>query len=121
MKYNKSEIFKNAWAMVKEAGMTLSAALKNAWAIAKGTLKEQMFKKMEMLVSIATPVFNYKVVAKDWVKYGKNRTYLKIIETRNNSKHYIEYDFGYVDNNTNEYVSGRRDLDKRYTLSGSIF
>lgn len=121
MKYNKSEIFKNAWAMVKKAGMTISAALKKAWEMAKGTIKEQMIAKMEMLVSMATPVMNYRIVAKDWVKYGKDRTYLKIIETRNHSKHYIEYDFGFIDNNTNEYVAGRRDLTERYTLAGSSF
>ena len=119
--YNRSEIFKNAWAMVKEAGMTISAALKKAWAMAKGSLKEQMVAKMEMLVSMASPVMNYKVVANNWVKYGKNRTYLKIVETRNNSKHFVEYDFGFIDNNTNEYVAGRKDLNRRYTLAGMAY
>lgn len=32
---NRTEIFKNAWTMVKNFGMTLSAALKAAWAKAK--------------------------------------------------------------------------------------
>lgn len=32
---NRSEIMKNAWKLVKEAGLTLSAALKRAWAFAK--------------------------------------------------------------------------------------
>lgn len=35
--YNKSQILKNAWRMVKGSGKTLSAALKESWAIAKGT------------------------------------------------------------------------------------
>ena len=39
MKYNKSEIMKAAWNMVKVAGMTISAALKNAWAAAKSVIK----------------------------------------------------------------------------------
>lgn len=54
--YNKSEIFKNAWAMVKEAGMTISAALKKAWAMAKGT-----FTKMtgsEKQIKWATEIKN---------------------------------------------------------------
>lgn len=39
MKYNKSEIMKAAWNMVKVAGITISAALKNAWAAAKSVIK----------------------------------------------------------------------------------
>lgn len=122
--YNKSEIFKNAWAMVKKAGLTMSEALKKAWAMAKKvtkTLKEEMLEKMENLVNLASPVMNYRIMANDWVKYGKNRTYLKIIETRNHSKHHIEYDFGYIDNDKNEYVAGRKNLDENYTLSGASF
>lgn len=34
-KFNKSEIFKAAWALVKTAGKSLSEALKAAWAKAK--------------------------------------------------------------------------------------
>lgn len=123
-KYNKSEIMKNAWRMVKETGLTMSSALKRAWAIEKGTvktLKEEMVEKMENLIAMASDVMNYRISVNDWVKYGKNRTYLKIIETRNNSKHHVEYDFGYIDNTTNEYIAGRRNLNARYTLSGSSY
>lgn len=123
-KYNKSEIMKNAWKMVKEVSLTISEALKKAWSIAKGTvktLKDEMVEKMENLVSLASPVMNYRMSVKDWSNYGKNRTYLKVIETRDNSKHYIEYDFGYIDNNKNEYVAGKKDLNERYTLSGARF
>lgn len=121
--YNKSEIFKKAWEMVKKVGLTISKALKEAWAMAKAikTLKEEMIEKMENLVNLASPVMNYKIVVNDWVKYGKNRTYLKIVETRNNSKHHIEYDFGYIDNDKNEYVAGKRNLNENYTLSGASF
>lgn len=38
-KYNLSQIMKNAWRMVKTAGMTISAALRKAWAMAKGEIK----------------------------------------------------------------------------------
>lgn len=124
-KYNKSEIMKNAWTMVKEAGLTISEALIRAWAIAKGTvktLKEQMVEKMENLINLASPVMNYRVSVKDWSNYGKNRTYLKIVETRDYTKHYREYDCGYIDNLTNTYVAGRnRNLNERYTLSGARF
>lgn len=39
MKYNKREIMKAAWNRVKTAGMTISAALKAAWADAKSVIK----------------------------------------------------------------------------------
>ena len=45
MLYNKSEIMKNAWKMVKEFKMSISAALKSAWAAAKGTLKQLHIKE----------------------------------------------------------------------------
>ena len=32
---------------------------------------------------------NYRVTMTDWANYGKDRTYLKVIETNNNSKHYV--------------------------------
>ena len=44
MKYNLSQIMKNAWNMVKTMGMTMSAALKSAWASAKSPLKQLCMK-----------------------------------------------------------------------------
>mgnify|MGYP003307472912 CR=1 FL=1 len=35
VKYNRSQIFKNAWRAVKELGVSISEALKAAWAFAK--------------------------------------------------------------------------------------
>lgn len=35
---NRSQILKNAWKLVKAEGLTLSAALKRAWAFAKQTI-----------------------------------------------------------------------------------
>lgn len=40
MKYNKSEIFRNAWANRKETGKSLSECLKKAWAEAKSQANE---------------------------------------------------------------------------------
>lgn len=45
MKYNRSEIMKAAWKMVKTAGMKISAALKAAWASAKAPLKQLHMKE----------------------------------------------------------------------------
>lgn len=41
MKYNKSEIMKNAWAIRRETGCTMSEAMKKAWAIAKAQKVEK--------------------------------------------------------------------------------
>ena len=38
MKYNKKAIMKRAWIMVKSFGLSLSVALKGAWALAKALL-----------------------------------------------------------------------------------
>ena len=54
--------------------------------------------------------FNVTVSVRDWENYGKSRTYFKIIETSNATKHYKELDFGYFDNNKDVYVPGKRDL-----------
>lgn len=39
-KYNLSKIMKRAWALVKEAKMTISSALKEAWMEAKNMVEE---------------------------------------------------------------------------------
>lgn len=45
MKYNLSKIMKTAWNLVKTLGMSMSAALKNAWASAKSPLKQLHMKE----------------------------------------------------------------------------
>lgn len=39
--YNKSEIFRNAWTIVKTTGKSLSEALKAAWNMAKSPIMEK--------------------------------------------------------------------------------
>lgn len=65
--------------------------------------------------------YHYEVVANDWEGYGKNRTYLSIIETRDNSKHHVERKYGYIDNISGEYVPGKNNLEENFTFSGSRF
>lgn len=126
------EIMTRAWEIAKEAAAKfggkakqyISGALKAAWAEAKAvvmTVKEQAVATMKKLIEMAVDCYDYEIVTNDWVKYGKNRTYLAIIETSKNSKHYAKYDCGYVDNNTNTYVAGKTDLNKRFTLSGARY
>ena len=86
-------------------------------------LREQAIARLETIIenSANDGTYNYRISANNWEKYGKNRTYLKIVETRNSSKRYAEYDFGYLDNINGEYISGKHDLTKNYNLSGSSF
>lgn len=42
MKYNKSEIMKNAWEIRKTSGVTMSVALKKAWNVAKAPKLPEM-------------------------------------------------------------------------------
>lgn len=121
-KYNLSSIMKRAWELVKKAGMTISAGLKRAWKEAKEmeeNTRNKVVKAIEILIAEATDVYDYEISENVWEKYGKSRTYFKIIETRKNSKHYASYDCGYINNETNEYVSGKVDVFGKYTLSGA--
>ncbi len=63
--------------------------------------------------------YHYEVITNEWVKYGKDRTYFSIVETRDNSKHYVKKDYGYYDNNADEFVAGKASID--YTFSGEKF
>ena len=49
--FNKSEIFKAAWSLVKTAGKTISEALKAAWAKAKAPVVSGYAKVAEVLSS----------------------------------------------------------------------
>lgn len=92
MKYNKSQIMKDAWNLIKTAGVSLSTALKAAWAKAKAIIKATSH--------LDDYCGHAKVIENDWVKYGKNRTYITV-------RHYTaawnlkrETRIGYVDNLT---------------------
>lgn len=61
--------------------------------------------------------YHYEVITNEWVKYGKNRTYFSIVETRDNSKHYVKKDYGYFDNNADEYVAGKANIE--YDFGGN--
>lgn len=66
-KYNKSEIMKNAWTIVKKFGKKISEALKMAWNLAKAIveMKENDYEPD------GTVTYNF------WFGYGKSRAYIK--------------------------------------------
>ena len=50
--FNKSEIFKNAWTIVRTAGKTLSEALKAAWVKAKTVTMEKAHEALRRIEGI---------------------------------------------------------------------
>lgn len=61
--------------------------------------------------------YHYELRINEWVKYGKDRTYFSIVETRDNSKHYVKKDYGFFDNNADEYVAGKGNIN--YDFGGN--
>jgi hypothetical protein len=97
MKYNKREIMRNAWAIRKSASVSMSVALKAAWNLAKAMNEAEEIGEQSG--------WNHKVSANDWVKYGKNRTYVsaRIYTNAWNLKREIKV--CYIDNMTGERVA----------------
>lgn len=97
MTYDKKNIMKNAWEIKRTANVSMSVALKAAWALEKAMMTAEEIGKESG--------WNYKVVANDWVKYGKNRTYVstRIYTNAWNVKREIK--LGYIDNMTGEMVA----------------
>ena len=122
MKYNRSEIMKRAWGLVKKEGRAISEGLRQAWAEAKAVavkMIDRVVSELKDLIADAADCYDYEIRTSVWEKYGKSRTYAKIIETRRNSKHYATYDFGFVDNADDSYHAGRSDAFGPYGLSGN--
>ena len=99
MKYNRSEIMKNAWSLIKTYGIDRSTALKAAWAQAKAVNAAEQYASENELSGYS------RVSANDWVKYGKNRTYISVRYYTNARNLKREVKMGYVDNMTGEFIA----------------
>lgn len=97
MTYNKKNIMNNAWTIKRTTNVTMSTALKAAWALEKAMIAAEKAGEESG--------WNYKVVASDWVKYGKNRTYVSTRIYTNAWNLKKEIKMGYVDNMTGEMVA----------------
>ena len=101
MKYNRREIMKNAWELVKADHITISTALKAAWALAKAMNNAEAV--------CADCEANYcghsKIAANDWHKYGKSRTYISVRVYTNAWNLKREVKLGYIDNMTGAYIA----------------
>lgn len=96
MKYNKANIMKNAWNIRRTANVSMSIAMKSAWALEKAMIDAEKTGKESG--------WNYKVLANDWAKGAHNRTYVscRIYTNAWNLKREIK--IGYVNNLSGEFV-----------------
>lgn len=97
MKYNKKQIMKNAWNLIKTYGIDRSTAMKSAWALEKAMIAAE--------TAGHESGWNYRVVANDWVKAGRNRTYVSTRIYTNAWTMKREIRLGYIDNMTGELVA----------------
>lgn len=70
--FNKSQIFKSAWNLVKSTGAKISDALRSAWAIAKGLITETVVT-VDSIIKRANSLGFWD--CKVWCKGDKVRIY----------------------------------------------
>ena len=110
-KYNRSEIMKRAWVLVKKENMDISSALKKSWKEAK-KMKENVIETLTAnLEDMAYNDYhiNAGVDLEVLAKNKNNKTYLTIACYTANGRFKGSYKCGYVDMVTNEYVCGKYD------------
>ena len=95
--YNRRQIMRNAWSIRRTANVDMSTALKAAWALEKAMVSAETAGKESG--------YNYKVCSNDWVKYGKNRTYVSTRIYTNAWNLKREVKVGYVDNMTGSFFA----------------
>ena len=95
--YNRHEIMKNAWSIRRENNVSMSVALKAAWALAKA------IKAAEALA--ADIDWNTKIRVNDWIKAGHSRTYVEVAVYTNAWNRKRTEKIGYVDNMTGEFIA----------------
>lgn len=95
--YNKHEIMVNAWSIRKTANVSMSTALKAAWALAKA---------IKAAEAVAEDIgWNTKIRVNDWVKGGHNRTYIEVAVYTNAWHRKRTNQIGYVNNLTGEFIA----------------
>ncbi len=95
--YNKKNIMKNAWNIRKSACVSMSIALRAAWALEKAMIHAEKLGEESG--------WNHKTVVNDWVKGGKNRTYVETRIYTNAWSCKSRISVGYVDNMTGAFIA----------------
>ena len=95
--YNKHEIMRNAWNIRRDANVSMSIAMKAAWALAKA---------IKVAEKVASEInWNTKVRVNDWAKGGYNRTYVEVAVYTNAWNRKRTEKIGIVNNLTGEFVA----------------
>ena len=95
--YDKRSIMVNAWNIRRTNNVSMSVALKAAWAL---------FKAIQTAEEVAANIdWNTRVRVNDWVKYGKSRTYIEVAVYTNAWNRKRTESIGYVDNMTGAFVA----------------
>ena len=95
--YNVRSIMVNAWSIRRTNNVSMSVALRAAWALAKAVNKAN---------EIAADIdWNTQDKVNDWMKYGKSRTYVEVAVYTNAWNRKRTEKVGYVDNMTGEFVA----------------
>lgn len=95
--YNKHEIMANAWDIRRSANVSMSIALKAAWALAKAiNAADKLAAEID---------WNTKVCVNDWVKGSHNRTYVEVAVYTNAWNRKRTEKIGYVNNLTGEFIA----------------
>lgn len=87
----------NAWRIRRENNVSMSVALKAAWALAKA------IKAAEALA--ADIDWNTKIRVNDWIKAGHSRTYVEVAVYTNAWNRKRTEKIGYVNNLTGEFIA----------------
>lgn len=96
-RYNKHEIMFTAWQIRKNANVSMSIALKSAWALVKAIANaEKLAKEID---------WNTKVRVNNWAKAGHNRTYIEVAVYTNAWNRKRTEKVGYVNNLTGEFIA----------------
>ena len=95
--HNRHEIMVNAWRIRRENNVSMSVALKAAWALAKA------IKAAEALA--ADIDWNTKIRVNDWIKAGHSRTYVEVAVYTNAWNRKRTEKIGYVNNLTGEFIA----------------
>lgn len=99
MKYNKSEIMKAAWNLIKTYGIDRSTAMKSAWTQAKVENEAAVWARKNDIVR------DFKVSSNIWAKNGKCRTYISVRYYSLRGVAKDKHERGYIDNMTGEYIA----------------
>ena len=96
-KYNMHEIMANAWNIRRTNNVSMSTALRAAWALAKAiNTAEEVAAHID---------WNTKGRVNNWAKAGKSRTYVEVAVYTNAWNRKRNEQIGYVDNMTGEFIA----------------